>query len=344
WALNQQGTRALCLGNIDMGRELLSDALKRRIEMGDHAAASVTRRNLDWLLPPATSPNTTTDAGPEPQQPFKSTPAPARRSSRGLKLAGAILLAGLVAWFYWPVAKAEFTPRRLSFTGQEVNKSSAPTVATLINLQSEPLPINAVSIVGAAAGEFRIVENNCLNRKLAKGEQCGISVDFTPQAPGERQAMLRIFNDAGVKLPELPLIGSAVAATPTPVISPPPSRKLTPPVAPSLSPSPSPSLSPSREPRVVVNQANLDFGEQRLRADSARPLMLTNTGDAALKISNVTIAGTHSGEFFTNATACRGRSLAPNDSCEINVTFRPQSAGVKTAALVIYSNAVGDTP
>src|SRR5262249_39054979 len=202
--------------------------------------------------------------------------------------------------------------------------------------------INAVSILGAAAGEFRIVENNCLNRKLAKGEQCGISVDFTPQAPGERQAMLRIFNDAGDKLPELPLIGSAVAATPITVISPPPSVTLTPSVAPSRSPSPSPS--PSHEPRVVVNQANLDFGEQRLRADSARPLTLTNTGDAALKISNVTIAGTHSGEFFTNATACRGRSLAPNDSCEINVTFRPQSAGVKTAALVIYSNAVGDTP
>src|SRR5262249_52420129 len=332
WALNQQGTRALCLGNIDMGRELLSDALKRRIEMGDHAAASVTRRNLDWLLPPATSPNTTTDAGPEPQQPFKSTPAPARRSSRGLKLAGAILLAGLVAWFYWPVAKAEFTPRRLSFTGQEVNKSSAPTVATLINLQSEPLPINAVSIVGAAAGEFRIVENNCLNRSLAKGEQCGISVVFTPQAPGDRQATLRIFNDAANKVPELPLIGSAVLATPTSVISTPPSVTLTPSVAPSPSPSPSPTPSPSREPRVGVSQANVDFGEQQLRADNARLLRLTNTGDASLTISNVTIAGTHSGEFFANANTCQGRALAPNGSCEINVTFRPQSAGARTAA------------
>ena len=46
WALHQLGTRALALGEIAAGTELLHGALDIRREQQDHAGASVTQRNL----------------------------------------------------------------------------------------------------------------------------------------------------------------------------------------------------------------------------------------------------------------------------------------------------------
>jgi hypothetical protein len=51
WALHQIGTRALCLGETDDARRLLSEALELRVSLGEHPAASITRHNLDFLLP-----------------------------------------------------------------------------------------------------------------------------------------------------------------------------------------------------------------------------------------------------------------------------------------------------
>ncbi|MGH9838340.1 MAG: choice-of-anchor D domain-containing protein [Blastocatellia bacterium] len=51
WALHQLGTRALCLGEKETARRLLSEALEIRDSLGNHSAASITRHNLDFLLP-----------------------------------------------------------------------------------------------------------------------------------------------------------------------------------------------------------------------------------------------------------------------------------------------------
>lgn len=51
WALHQLGTRALCLGEEETARRMLSEALELRDSLGDRPAASITRHNLDFLLP-----------------------------------------------------------------------------------------------------------------------------------------------------------------------------------------------------------------------------------------------------------------------------------------------------
>jgi hypothetical protein len=257
WVLHQQGTRALCLGNDAASRELLSDALEIRAEMGDHAAASATRHNLDWLLPRAPQPYRVPEV--ETERPAPPEPVyiqrPARSSSRWLKLGSAALLAGIVTWFFWPEAKAQFLPGRLEFNGQEVNKPSAPLLATLTNSLSKPLQISDIKITGAAASVFTIVENECLNTSLAAGEQCKLSIAFTPLSPGAHQAELEILDGGADKLAILPLAGAAVAAAPTPETSP------TPDVATLLSVEPSPS--PTAPPRIyyfVARPASITVG------------------------------------------------------------------------------------
>jgi hypothetical protein len=49
WALHQLGTRALCTGNIDQGQKWLSEALRLRETLGDHAGVAVTKHNLAIL-------------------------------------------------------------------------------------------------------------------------------------------------------------------------------------------------------------------------------------------------------------------------------------------------------
>ena len=55
WALHEVGTRAFCLGEAGVARLSLTQALKLREALGDTAGAAVSRRNLDFVLPPPVS-------------------------------------------------------------------------------------------------------------------------------------------------------------------------------------------------------------------------------------------------------------------------------------------------
>jgi NB-ARC domain-containing protein len=53
WAFHEIGTRALCLGEADLARASLSQAVKLRELLGDDAATTTSRQNLSIILPPA---------------------------------------------------------------------------------------------------------------------------------------------------------------------------------------------------------------------------------------------------------------------------------------------------
>ena len=55
WALHQIGTRAVCLGEPGTARASLSQAMKLREALGDEAAATASRRNLSFVLPPVST-------------------------------------------------------------------------------------------------------------------------------------------------------------------------------------------------------------------------------------------------------------------------------------------------
>jgi len=322
WVLHQQGTRALCLGADDAARRSLTEALERRAAMGDHAAASATRHNLDWLFPPVpfTAPGSAV------------APAPSGRPIPGwLKIIGAALLAGLGGWLFWPEAKPQFSPAQLSFPSQPLNQPSAQQTVTLTNPGPKELTIDELRIEGAAAGDFAIAGDDCRGKRLARGEKCSVSLIFTPRAADAREAILKLIGRPSELLPELMMSGVAVAI-------PPPSPTVSP--APTVSPTGASMPTPPPAPRLEASRGEMPFGTRQVRTSSGDSLTLTNRGAADLMISGVTINGPHRGDFSA-ANGCAQRTIRPGDACAINVTFTPSAEGERSATLIISSNDAG---
>jgi sugar phosphate isomerase/epimerase len=86
-------------------------------------------------------------------------------------------------------------------------------------------------------------------------------------------------------------------------------------------------------------------------AANAKPIVITNDGDAPLTIGTannvISIAAeaadggnTTAGDFAVVSETCRGKSLAPGETCTVNVGFKPTRTNyVSVARLVINSNA-----
>ncbi len=89
---------------------------------------------------------------------------------------------------------------------------------------------------------------------------------------------------------------------------------------------------------IQAGYASFNYGTLKTDKDSTFSLVLTNTGDSALVISNTTIS---SGFFsFTGTAAC---TLLTNQTNVLAVKFAPRAAGVFTDTLKVFSND-GDTP
>ncbi len=93
-------------------------------------------------------------------------------------------------------------------------------------------------------------------------------------------------------------------------------------------------------PVATLSATMLAFGPQQTQTTSAsQQVTLTNTGSAALSITNVSVSGANLSAFnFPNPC---GASLAAGAGCAIQGTFTPGSAGPMAATLTITDNASG---
>jgi hypothetical protein len=94
-------------------------------------------------------------------------------------------------------------------------------------------------------------------------------------------------------------------------------------------------------PAVSLAPPSLPFGSQPINTASApQTVTLTNTGGATLTFSSIGITGPDASDFAEKTNTC-GPPLAPNDSCQISVTFTPTAVGGRSAALSITDDAPG---
>ena len=86
----------------------------------------------------------------------------------------------------------------------------------------------------------------------------------------------------------------------------------------------------------------VNFGKHRTGSTSAPvSYTLTNTGVEPLAISSVALSGAHPKDFAVAATDCLDAPVSPGNKCVIRITFRPASAGTRTAGMVIADNGPG---
>ena len=94
-------------------------------------------------------------------------------------------------------------------------------------------------------------------------------------------------------------------------------------------------------PAVSLAPASLIFGSQTINTTSApQTVTLTNTGGATLTLSSIGITGADVNDFAVEKNTC-GATLAPNDNCQISVTFTPATTGSLSAAVSITDDAPG---
>jgi len=92
-------------------------------------------------------------------------------------------------------------------------------------------------------------------------------------------------------------------------------------------------------PAATVNPATLSFSGAVNTTSSAQTITVSNTGNATLTISSVSLGGTDASQYAQTNTCS---SVAAGSSCTISVTFTPTSSGSKSASVSIAHSASGD--
>ena len=203
------------------------------------------------------------------------------------------------------------SPTSLAFSSQQINTASPAQSVTVTNSGSAPLTISSISNTGTNPGDFN-QSNTCPigPSTLAAGGSCTISVSFAPSAAGTQTASLGITDDAASSSQSVAMTGTG---TTTPV--------------------PGAGLSPT----------NLTFPSQTVGSTSpAQPVTLTNTGNAPLMISGISLGGANPTEFGQTTTCpLTPATLVAGANCVVNVTFTPAVAGSRTGSLSVADNAAG---
>ncbi|MEX2646227.1 MAG: CARDB domain-containing protein, partial [Gaiellaceae bacterium] len=91
----------------------------------------------------------------------------------------------------------------------------------------------------------------------------------------------------------------------------------------------------------LVAPASADLGDVMLGATGTQTIELANTGDAELAISDLTIVDDAGGDFAITSPV--PAAIGPGGSASISVSLTPNTAGVKSARLVVASDNPGGT-
>ncbi len=193
-----------------------------------------------------------------------------------------------------PVPAASLTPASLVFSSQVVGTASAVQIITLSNSGNDALTVSNLQVTGDFA------QTNDCPATLAVGSNCTISVTFTPTASGSRPGTLTITDNAPNSPQAIGLSGTGLSSVP----------------AASLAP------------------ASLVFSSQVVGTASAvQTVTLSNSGNGALTVSNLQVAGD-----FTQTNNCPA-TLAVGANCTISVTFTPTASGSRPGTLTITDSA-----
>jgi uncharacterized protein YkwD len=96
-------------------------------------------------------------------------------------------------------------------------------------------------------------------------------------------------------------------------------------------------------PAPVSNAAptSLGFGDGAVGTTSgSQAVTVTNSGNATLTISSITLGGTNVTDFAIASNTC-GTTVAPAASCSVGIRFTPSAVGARSANLTVSDNAGG---
>ena len=177
--------------------------------------------------------------------------------------------------------------------------NNATQMLTLTNAGTAVLPISSYMIT-AGATQFSVSSSTCLS-SLGIGASCTFTVTFKPTASGIQNGAFAVTDSVGTQ--SASLSGTATAA----------------PAA-----------------QAALTPATASFGSLTVGTTStAQMFQLANAGTASLPITSITVT---SGSGFAITINTCTNSLGLGASCQIGVTFAPQSSGSATATLTVVDS------
>jgi uncharacterized protein (TIGR03382 family) len=203
---------------------------------------------------------------------------------------------------------ASLNPASLAFGSTLLGQASAALAATLANTGSGTLAIDTIGITGAAAADFGVAGGTCApGATLAAGANCTVLVSFKPGTAGTRSATLAVAHNGTGGSSSVALSGSASAVP---------------------------------QASIGVSATSIGFGALAVNAPSAaRSITINNSGQDALTLSALTLAGSN-GVLFTLGGDCAvNKPVAAGAACSVTVSAQPTASGAFTGSLTVASNA-----
>ena len=230
---------------------------------------------------------------------FKPSATGSRSATLNISTSDKALSVNLTGTIANNVPKIALSPTSLSFGSVAVGAKSAAQTVKLTNSGTADFNIGPIRSGGEGMFDFDI-KSGC-GDKLAAGSSCDITVTFNPKSPGDKTGAVVIGGQAVGSPATAKLSGSGTGA------------------------------------RIALSPPRLSFAEQATGTASApQTVKVTNTGNASLNISKISLAGPDAADFSQTNTC--SSSIAAGANCTVSVTYKPTDEGPKTAAVTVAGN------
>lgn len=187
------------------------------------------------------------------------------------------------------------TPSAAGF-GNVTVKTDATQTIKVSNTGTGELKIFGADIAGTGFS----LSGLTVPTKLAAGSSVNFNVAFKPMVAGAEKGTISIKTNAGESAATVNLSGTGV----------------------------------NESIKLNVSETSLSFGDVLVSGSEAKDVKITNSGNANVAITGVTVSGSgFSVSGGSNVT------LAPNQSETVTVNFNPKSKGTLSGALTVSSNA-----
>lgn len=206
----------------------------------------------------------------------------------------------------------------LSFGNVAQGTITAPGTTILTNVGNGTLSITGAKIIGSNPTDFVFAgSTTCsVGSTIVPGGSCAIAIDFAPNEPNPPQSLSA---QATVSFADNDNQATGTVAIPL-----------------------SGTEATASMPAVSLATTALAFGSVNVGSSTSQPpVLLKNSGSAALSIASVGMAGADPNDFVETNTCplAPSATLASGSSCTISVTFQPTTTGPRTANVSISDNA-----
>jgi hypothetical protein len=198
-----------------------------------------------------------------------------------------------------PAAELTINPALQDFGDTVVGETSSASTFTVENVGTGQSSALTVTIGGADAGDFAFVMNGCAGMRLAAGDTCTVSVEYSPGATGRSSATLNVAG--GDATTAATLQGNGIG---------------------------------EGDLRIAPSPHN--FGTTTVgSASTVQVFTVTNPGGAPTAALAVALSGSDAVQFQLGADTCTGMALAAGATCTVEATHEPMAAGTHTTNLTV---------